>query len=171
VAVAFDVVEHEDGARPRWQRRQGLLEIEAELRPWAPPCLLEHRDILRRYDPRQASAPGPPLRESDVDRQRIEPGGESAVTPELPKLLPSPDEDILRQLLRHRRLSSQAEAEGIHPRGIVTIEGLEGRKAAGLSLAYLLFLSIPSVLVRRALDKASQGRKSFAIGEEFHVPP
>lgn len=66
--------------------------------------------------------------ERRVDRDRVDPRPEGALTAEVGQRPPDPDEDLLQELLGTVRVALPARGEGPDAAVMVPIDGLEGRQ-------------------------------------------
>ena len=124
------VVENEHRAGSRRQGGQGPLEVEPALGssgPVGPIGLLERRQVVGHQQAQvPALARAAPLGQGHVDRQRVQPGGEGALTAEGVELLPGPHESLLGQVLGQRGIAGKAQAEAVDAGDVGPVEGLEG---------------------------------------------
>src|SRR5437867_488960 len=67
-----------------------------------------------------------------VDRETMQPGAERTVAAKQPQLAPQTHEHVLRALLGGVSIAGEAQAQGIHPAGVLTVEIPEGRLVASL---------------------------------------
>ena len=119
-------MEHEDGARARREARDGGVEIEPEAGTHRLGFGLEVDQVAIGSDPASPPPGAPSVRKDHVDGQAMEPGRETAVAPKGRQPFPSPDEDVLGQLVGVAGVVSQANRQRIDPADVGSVNLLEG---------------------------------------------
>ena len=135
VAMAFDIVQYEDGTGTGWQTGDGPFEIEGETGGRA---MLHPVKILAGPDghhPIASSALGAPTFEDHIGGQAVEPGAEGAIAPKRGELAPGPDKGFLGQLVGLCFVAREPQTEGVDPPDTATVDRFEGLVVAGLGAA------------------------------------
>ena len=91
-----------------------LLEVETETwRRWLKGRTFQDSRIVRAEDPRLAAPGGAEIREHGVDREPVQPRGESAFAAKEGELFPEFDKDGLGQFLGAGKVGRHAPAQGM----------------------------------------------------------
>src|ERR1700682_2118561 len=126
VLVPFNVVEHEDVSRSWRQLGNRVCEVHSlyvhrRPRNFSPPFVADIAFISSRG----FLALGLSRIQNHVDRETMQPGRKSALTPELWELFPGSHEYVLCQLLALRPAAAHPGAQRIHPVGVRPVQPLE----------------------------------------------
>lgn len=129
VTESLHVKEDED--RPGTRRKPEHRGVEIKARPsLGAECsgAVEQRhigEIGRDRYPDAAAAPLTRAIEHRVDRDPMEPGGETALASVAPQAFPDADEDVLNQLCCQHRVGADAKAERKNPPDVLVVERRE----------------------------------------------
>ena len=161
VPVSFDIVQHQNLSRAIGKPLDRGFDIERE-----PGRQVASRQPIERFRIVGVTLPFDPQRlasgQDQVQSKAVQPGAECRIAAKCAELLPGPDEDLLRHILRI--VADHPPHEGVNPSQMAAVQPLEGMRVSGRGQGGIHGISVNGVALGGSAQRHSSGLGDLHAG-------